>query len=520
MMVKKIFIYLVSLIFSSTIVLTLYIDNNVDVFISSFQFNYMFIIPTIIFSIIIYIIIKYLLKLLSKPEIKPSSKIWKEQIVFNYAFISIFLTSLLFLLTFYPGTCMVDTLQLLIDPTGYSFQYPLIYSLFFSKLYYLFYYLFHSMNVAFFLISLIQLIFMTIVLSYLITWAHKTFKSNIFTLLTILYFNIFTIFSNLNSAHLRDSLFAAFILLLIPLLYEIIDTKGECLRKDKFKLRCAIIMGFLTLIRNNGIFMILVLLLVLFIKYKKRIKDLILITLSVLFICSIPLLLPKTYRTEPLFQESVSIPLEQIAYVAKYESLSNSDKDYIDNIMPIEVMVDNYNPFSVDSIKWDIMFDRFYLNNTKNKFMSVWTRNMVNHFNGYIKAYLLCTYDLWSVHQFSDYESRFLEIEFNDTNVESYYRDLKNETILPSNISNFLKSFYEKTTIYFNNGTLFWIYVFFCLLIYYKGNNKYLLLFVPFLGIWLNLMIGTPLSSAFRYMCAFGYALPFIIPLCFFRSVD
>ena len=279
-------------------------------------------------------------------------------------------------------------------------------------------------------------------------------------------------------------------------------------------------MGFLTLIRNNGIFMVLILLLVLFIKFKKRIKDLILITLSVLVICSIPLLLPKTYRTEPLFQESVAIPLEQIAYVAKYESLSRSDKEYINNIIPIEVMIDIYDPFSVDNIKWDIMFDRFYLNKTKEKFISVWTKNMMKHFDGYIKAYLLSTYDLWSIHRFSNYESRFLEIEFNDANVEAYYSDLKNENILPYNLDSFLKNFYEKTTIYFNNGTLFWIYMFLALLICYKRKSKYLLLFVPFLGIWLNLMIGTPLSSAFRYMCAFGYALPFIIPVSFFRSVD
>lgn len=519
-MIKKIFIYLVSLVFSSMVVLTLYIDSNTLTFINQFHFNYMFLIPTIIFSIIIYIVLNYLLKLLSKYEMKPSTKVWKAQIVFLWSFISIFLSGLLFLLTFYPGTCMVDSLQLLIDPIGYSFQYPLIYSLLFSKLYYFFYNLSNSMNIAFFIISLIQLLFMTTVLSYVITWSHKTFKSNIFTLLTILYFNIFTIFANLNSAHLRDPLFAAFILLLIPLLYKIINTKGECLKKDKFKLRCVITIGFLTLIRNNGIFIVLILLIILFIKYKKMIKDLILITLSILFIYSIPLLLPKNYHTEPLFQESVAIPLEQIAYISKYESLSDNDKDYINNIIPIEIMVDNYNPFSVDSIKWNIMFDRFYLNDTKDKFMSVWTRNMLKHSEGYTKAYLLCTYDLWSVHKFSNYESRFLEIESNDTNVESYYGDLKNENILPFNISKFLRSFYERTTIYINNGTLFWIYVFLGLLIYYKSKNKYLLLFIPFLGIWFNLMIGTPLSSAFRYMCAFAYALPFMIALCFFRSVD
>ncbi len=519
-MIKKVFIYLVSLIFASTIVLTLYIDNDVSIFINRFQFNYIFLIPTVVFSIIIYISLKYLLKLLSRVEIKPSNKVWNHRIVFAVAGISIFLSGLLFLLTFYPGTCMVDTLQLLVDPTGYSFQYPLIYSLFFSKLYYFFYHLFNSMNIAFFLISLIQLIFMTIILSYLITWSHKVFKSNIFTLLTIIYFNICSIYANLNSAHLRDTLFAAFILLLIPLLYELICTKGECLNKAQFRRRCVIVMGISILIRNNGLFIVLMLLGVLFIKYRRKVKELSFILLSVLFIYNIPYLLPAKYHKPRLFQESAGILIQQVAYTLKYENLSIDDQKYLNNIMPIKVMTDYYDPFSVDDIKWDIMFDRFYLNATKDQFLSLWLKNMSSHFEGYTKAYLLSTYDLWSVHRFSNYESRFLEIDFNDANMIAYYKELKNETILPTNISNMLKRYYEKSTIFVNNGTLFWLYVFLSLIVVFKQKRKYLLLFVPFLAIWLNLMLGTPLSSAFRYMCVFGYALPFIILLCFFKEVD
>lgn len=519
-MMKKILLYLISLVFSSTIVLTLYIDNNVLGFIHYFKFDYIFFIPTIILSIIIYIIFKYLLTLLSKIEIRTSSKVWNHRTTFICSFVSILLTGLLFLLTFYPGTCMVDTLQLLADPVGYSFQYPLLYSLFFSKLYYFFYSVFGSMNVAFFLISLIQLIFMTTILSYLITWSHKVFKSNIFTLLTIIYFNICTIFTNLNSANLRDTLFAAFILLLIPLLYEIINTKGNCLSNASYKRRCIIIMGFLLIIRNNGLFMVFILLVILLMKYRQPFKDLLFIFICVLFIYNIPYLLPLKYHKPRLFQESVAIPLQQVAYTLKYDDLSTNEVEYLNNIMPNEIMKDFYDPFSVDSIKWDIMFDRFYLNDTKDQFLSIWFKNIGKHFQGYTKAYLLSTYDLWSIHRFSNYESRFLEIDFNDTNIVDHYKQLKNKSLLPTDVALILTKYYEKSTIFVNNGTLFWIYVFLGLIIYFKHQKKYLLLFVPFLSIWLNLMVATPLSSAFRYMCVFGYALPFMILVCFFKRVD
>ena len=158
-MKNKIITYIVSFMISLSIILTLNIgflnqdsQDYIEYFIFDFEFNTLFFVLVLVFSIIIYIILRFILKIIYKLYIKDSKKLWSKKIIFIISLISIFISGLIFLLTYYPGTCMVDSLQLLLDPKGYSFQYPLLYSLFFSKLFNLFTYIFNSMDVSLFIL--------------------------------------------------------------------------------------------------------------------------------------------------------------------------------------------------------------------------------------------------------------------------------------------------------------------------------------------------------------------------------
>ncbi len=515
---RQIILLIVSMFLSISLLLTLYISKEgTEQFFQQFKFDGWFCLKILLLSLIIFVIFEFILKKGANITIAQSKKVWNYKWVLIISFASIFVTSLVFLLTYYPGSCMVDTLHLLFDPVGYSFQYPLLYSLLFSTIYNFCYDITGSMNVAFFIISLIQMIFMCGVLSYMICWFHKTFKSNICTLGALIYFNGFTIFSNLNSANLRDSLFAAFILLLITIIYDIVNTKGKILENDKYAVKAIIIMGLLTIIRNNGIFTILILMAILFVRYKKSAKYVLKLSIGVLSIFMIPRLLPSEYKREGLFQESVAVPLQQLVYTMKYESLNEEDMEYLNKIMDTDAMVETYNPYCIDEIKWSLIFRRDYLNDTKDTFIKVWLKNFPNHVEGYTKAYVTNSYSLWSINKFNNWESRFLGIDLYDLTVYPYFTELYNERVLPEKIHNHLRNFYEHTVSYVNNGTIFWIYIFLGLLLIYKNKKEYLLVLLPFMCIWLNLMIASPLSSAFRYMCAFGYALPFIMTLVFVK---
>lgn len=511
---NNVIVYIISLFFSISVVLTLYIGNLNSInatFFKEFHFNFLFIIPVILVSLIVFLILKVLLFIFEKIGINQSNKLLNSKLIFVISLISIFLSGLLFLITYYPGTGMVDSLQIISNPVGFSSHYPLIYSLISSNIFKFYFSITNIVNLSFFLMELTQLIFVSVILSYVIYYFHKTFKSNMFSIFTILYFNILTIFSNLNSAHLRDTIFSMFILLLIIKLYEIIKSKGLCLSNDKFRYKFLLIIILLVFTRNNAIFSLLILMAVLFIKYKNQYKSLILCTIVILVFTNFNLLLPKKYYKKSLFQESISHPLQQVAYILKYDNVSQYDKDYLNDIMDIDIMSTVYDPFMVDEIKWHELFNGHYLNDTKDKFMKLWFKYMKKYPEDYLKAYVLNTYSLWSINSYVYWESTFLYINSN-------YRNLKNERILPRTIQNKLEKIYSKTTRYLNNGSIFWIYVFIGLILVYKSKKEYLVMLLPFFCIWLNLMVASPLASAFRYMCVFGYGLPFVLTLTFTRE--
>ncbi len=521
---RSIFTYIISLLLSNSIVLTFYIQEKgsfKESFFYKFHFNILFFLLVIFLSFILYFVLNKFILNIYKISIKKSENLFDKNKIFCISFITIFISGLLFLLTYYPGTCMVDTLQILYDPIIYSSQYPLYYSLIQSSLFHFFLSIFGTMNFSFFLLSLIQLLFMTFIISYIITWTHITIKSNKVTIINIVYFNVFTIFSNLNSAHLRDTIFAAFVMLLIPIIYNIVCIGDKYLNNKIFLIKFTFVLCLLSLVRNNGIFMVAFLIIILCIKYKKYIKKFLLILLFILLIINSPKLLPRKYQREPLFQEQIAVPLQQVFYLVKYNKMNDDDLKYIDRLIPLTMVEQSYNPFCIDSLKWHGYFERGILNDTKYDFLKIWLKYMMPNFEDYIKVYLTNSYSLWSIHEFSLWESRFLKLDLEEYNVGYYFEDLENKSIFPEQIQNKLEKFYKFSCRYVNNATLFWLYVLLAIVLIYKNKKKYLLIFVPFFGIWLNLMLAAPLSSAFRYMCSFGYALPFIISIVFSEySVD
>lgn len=511
---RSIVTLIVSILFTIMLVLTLSIgriSTYDESFVYNFNFDFIYIFPLIFLSCIFYFIFKYISILLSKINIYESKKVINRKIIFILSFTTIFLSGLLFLLTYYPGVGMIDTAQIITNPILYSNQYPLVYSLVSSFIFNISFKITNSSNLSFFILSLTQLIVMTSLISYTIYWFHKKFKSNIISFISIVYFNIFIIFSNLNVAHLRDTIFSGFILLLLICLYEIIETKGTYLNNDKNRFKLMLISMLLLFSRRNALIIIFVLLVILFIKYKKYYKYYIFLGIFSLFIYNLNLFLPSNYPKKGMYQESVSVPIQQLSYVIKYKNIDDNDKKFLDNIIYTDTINEIYNPFVVDNIKWNQLFNGYYLTDHKDEFNKIWFKYLKKYPKEYTKAYLLNTYSLWSINEYLEYESSFYYID-------SGYRSLYNKVILPKKIYKSLNRFYIRFNKYINNGSLFWIYILLMLLVIYKNKKDYIILFIPFLTLWLNHMVATPLSSALRYMSPLGYALPFIIGIVLYKE--
>ena len=301
------------------------------------------------------------------------------------------------------------------------------------------------------MLSFIQLILMSIIISYVIYFFHKKIKSNLLTIITIIYFTILPIFSNLNITHLKDTIFSGFILLLISILYEIIESNGNYLKKDKNRFILMFISMCMIFTRNNAIIIFLVLILVLLIKYKKYYKYFIILSVFILMVSNTKYLLPKKYHKKGLYQESISHPIQQLAFVNKYKKISLDDEKFLNNIMNSEIASHVYDPYMVDTMKWNPCFDSFYLDKHKKEFNKIWFKYLKKYPSDYLKAYILNTYDLWSIGEFYVWESNFFVLD-------STYKNLDNKIIIPKSIYRDLDSFYRTFTIYLNNGCIFFIF--------------------------------------------------------------
>lgn len=503
--------FIISYLLSCTLILMKEIKFDISsiptTFIKQFHFNGWYFLKALLLSIPIVIGLELLFWLLNHLHIKKEEKAFPKLNVFIISFICIFISGLIFLITYYPGSAMTDTFDILTSPMGVANKNPLLYNLLIAVPYRIFYKILNNMNLSFFLISFIQLIIISFILSCIINWFAKTFKSKIATIIIIIYYTILPIVANYNTAIIKDSVFNIILLLYVPILYNLIITKGEWIKDKKNSIFTIIMLTITTLIRSNGLYLVILLLALLFIiyksYYKKWLLSLIVIILSNVAVSMMPNI------DEALFQEKMAIPLQQIAYVISTDGkISDKDLDYLNQVFTIENFKTKYHPYFVDNIKWDNEFNRLYLNDTKIEFLKVWFKVLPYNFEGYVKSYLLTTYGNYAPSKFINDQSRFLGFSGFNLNNFTDFREMHNKNIWPLSIQKALESFYNKTTTYFNSGTCFWILMILVLYIIHKHKYPYLLLTSPLIAVWLILMIASPLSTAFRYMSSYVYLLP------------
>lgn len=508
--------YILSLIFAIAIIIMNKINFNPSKipinFINNFHFNFTFFFKSFILSIPIFLGINIMNKYISKINIKSNNNNnnIKKFCIIN--FITIFITGLIFLITYYPGNSMPDTFFIINSPIYTSKQHPIVYNLLISLPYYLFNKIFNNANISFFLISIIQLLIIDIIITFVIVWFYKTFKNKKLSILLSLYFSLIPIITNYNTTIVKDSAFCVILLLYIPTLYLIINTNSKWLENKKNTILLLLLLIATTLIRNNGIFIVFITILTLLITYRKYYKKWLLVLIITIIVSSTTKLVPSEQTN--LFQEKVAVPLQQLGYLIYTDAPINKEgKSYLNNLMPTKEFKEKYNPYYVDNIKWDSNFNQIYLDENSTTFLKIWFNNLPNNFEDYVKSYLLTTYGTWAPDKFIDNQSRFLGLGNIPNATISSFKGLENKNIFPKKLNNILKSFYENTTIYLSGGICIWILLLINLYVIYKKNYKYLILSLPLFAIWITLMIASPLSIAFRYMSPFAYLLPFIIAI-------
>lgn len=226
-------------------------------------------------------------------------------------------------------------------------------------------------------------------------------------------------------------------------------------------------------------------------------------------------LLPHFQVTEPDTVESLSVPLQQVAFAIRNEGeFSEYDKSVINNIVDMEAMGERYNAHISDPVKNLIRNSgsQEYIAQNKLDFIKMYISVGVKNPLDYIVAFLNQSRGYW-------YQKMSNYIYFS----EGVHRfaaelDIVRTPLFPAGASAMADALMNK---YCDAWHTVWslalsTYSVWILFVYSWGKKRTCFYFLPVIGVFITLVIATPVNDEFRY----AYGIYLTLPLLFMQTVS
>lgn len=382
----------------------------------------------------------------------------------------------------------------------------------------------NSMTIAYAMLVMAQMTLMSMAIAWLISWLNQKGIRGLYINLVIAYYAFMPAVADYSITLVKDTLFSICVMLAIPLLYEFIEKDGEMFRDKKFYFLCLVSLGGISVLRTNGKFIAIILLVFMFAKLKT--KKYILPLMIALATINIGLIVgeKKLISSDADFRESIGIPLAQIGAVLVTDGyISETDREILNNLLPLDTWKESYSFSFADAIKFDSDFNNQWLNQNKGEFIRTWFSVLKDNFEIYIKAYLCHTYGFWNISPLNitsiDYTQSFFSQINNNTGDESIWgrfciaNNLENCEIKKSSVREQLDIILQqqfRISLIWGAGIMFWLCIW-CMveLIIYR-KRKVCFVFLPVLLNWTTLMIAAPISFVYRYSFYLVLSMPIL----------
>ncbi len=428
-----------------------------------------------------------------------------------------FVIGVFWLLVYYPGVGMYDTIAILKDDLRMAQQHPWFYCLIIRYLVRTVLFFGGDYEYALVAESMLQIIISGLIYAHCIVWLKNKGLGKI-PLLAILLFFAFDPMLNLYRISLfKDIPFSLLLVAWFLLLYDLWESQGKSLNHNATFFKCVLCI-IMSLLRNNGVYVTAFILLCMLTCYRKQWKRIIALTGVLAFVIVGSIWFEIANSITHLFKETVGIPLQQIAAVVSQDGDMNEEqREFIDKVIPIEFIKEKYNPYSADSLKWKgSPIDNSFLNTHKTEFLIVWAQLMIPNFKIYVKAYLQSTYGFWAtnVTKIDRYSTIYVAAfdEWFETN------DIAIQTAFPEKLQDELVNITHKAARALGEGQLFWLFLFHMILLSLIKDRKIWIVGTPSFGGWLTLMISTPVAHQWRYILFLPLSIPLLFGILLLRS--
>ena len=442
-----------------------------------------------------------------------STVFFKNRLIFGgIIFCLIILCWLPYLLTLYPCSLLPDSLNSINQSIGnapLNNHHPILFTLIVKFFLTIGNVLHLNASSSIFLFSFSQTLFFAFTITYFIIWLAERGVNKYICYLILAYFLFSPVFIFYAVQVQKDTLFSLACFHIILILGDIVKMKESYFYNKINILKLIFTLLAIVFLRNNGIYVTIIVLIGLFIILPRLRKQILLF--SFVSIIGILILTGPVYKNNGLKEpavEAYGLPLQQIARTIVYNGkIGTNDLEFINQILPLEDFENCYKPCLVDPIKWSGNFNNKFLRDNQAKFLLVWAKNAPRNINLYTEAFLLNTFGFWAFGEKNSYGYLDTYVFGNDFGIE---RINLLDKWLGINIESFIAKY-----DYCGSGTLFWILLSsFYVLLYHKKYKKTVVL-LPCFGVWLSIMIATPVAFSLRYVFILAVSLPllFILPL-------
>lgn len=317
----------------------------------------------------------------------------------------------------------------------------------------------------------------------------------------------------------KDPLFSCCLVLVVAMLTDAVLEHGPRLGTPRLLLFGLLSLGVM-LLRNNGLYICAALCIVLAIIALLGLLGRA-VPMESAFRMAVPLglaIVACLVITGPVYSamgvvpsedvESVGIPLAQMARVAALDGdMSESDRSYMNELLPIDLYKDVYLPSLIDPLKWNEDFNSEHL---KDGFWTHWVSMLLRNPSIYFEAWELQTFGFWAPN-----------VKGSDGLPDNFLMGVPYNLVADAKAStgvtfrNLLAPFGDGVDAAIglsawsiSGAVVFWLLMFSTVLLVSCGRARFALPLLPFLLLYGTLFIASPIWYWPRYIVAAQFGLP------------
>lgn len=418
-------------------------------------------------------------------------------------------------LVLYPGVLTPDSVDQFSSVVhGFhivSDHHPVFHTLFVGIFYHIGNFFFNNPVNATAFVSFSQMFIMASIFSYLIMYLNSFKISYKILALVLCYFALSPLHAYYSITMWKDVLFGGLLLLFIIYLIKL-----DC---REFNFKCAVKFIILSLLvmffRNNAIYMYLFLLPFSFFHYSKiRKKIMFCMMFSIVFFYFVKGPVFKSFNiSDTSSSEYIAIPMQQIGRMAyKSVEFNEHEKELINDIIDVSILANVYDPTSCDYIKFSPYYNISAFDQNKFTYFKLWSGLVLKHPSIAVEAYLNSTLGYWYTDV--NYWATSNVIMDNDLGI---YRSSKINGLISDYVYGITSRDIPIISMQWSIGLCFILILISSFLIFIRRQFSKLYYFVPILGIWITMMLASPVFAEFRYVYGAFTCLPLYLVLPFIR---